>query len=176
MSYILKRCGPPWWFQSFVQQRIFNGASHEQEPYGPKQEEKTERSRKRSVGRVWWNGEMVVGGGKRKKRGEGGAGERLWLIAFCVVLQWFVLQNHWVPGGEMTRQAQTVHHWHFQTMGGSWNEDDIKYFPLFSQESEQIVATWGLVLSGYMSTHSQTKAGKMRWSPVQGFMSHKLLS
>lgn len=107
----------------------------------------------------WWNG---GGGGKREKRGEGGAGERLWLIAFFVVLQWFVLQNHWVLGGEMTRQAQTVHHWH---------EDNIKFFPLFSQESEQ-VATWGLILSGHTSTHGQTKAGKMRWSPVQGFMSH----
>lgn len=116
----------------------------------------------------WW-------GWKEEEKGRGRCRWEV-VIAFCVVLQWFVLQNHWVPGGEMTRQAQTVHHWHFQTMGGSWNEDDIKYFPLFSQESEQIVATWELILSGYMSTHSQTKAGKMRWSPVQGFMSHTLLS
>lgn len=51
MSYILKRCGPAGWLQSFVQQYIFNGASHEQEPYGPRTAgEKREKERGTSVG------------------------------------------------------------------------------------------------------------------------------
>lgn len=44
MSYILKRRGPAGGLQSFVQQRVFNGASHEQEPYGPR-EGKEDRER-----------------------------------------------------------------------------------------------------------------------------------
>jgi len=47
MSYILIWCGPLGGLQSFVQQCIFNGASHEQEPYGPKWGKK---DRGRSVG------------------------------------------------------------------------------------------------------------------------------
>lgn len=57
MSYILIGCVPAGGLQSFVQQCIFNGASHEQEPYGGPGE-----------GSVGWargegGGEMVRGGG-----------------------------------------------------------------------------------------------------------------
>ena len=81
MSYVFKG-GAAGGLLRFVQQRIFEGASHEQEPYGPDQRERErERERERSAGVVegWWNG-----GGKRvmKKenkrrggRGQGGAGE-----------------------------------------------------------------------------------------------------
>lgn len=55
MSYILKGCGPAGGLQSFVQQCIFNGASHEQEPYGPRQE----KERKAEEG-VWVRSEGVV--------------------------------------------------------------------------------------------------------------------
>lgn len=54
MSYVLKRCGR---LQSFVQQCIFNGASHEQEPYVAQKREK--KDRRTSVGGEWWGGEMM---------------------------------------------------------------------------------------------------------------------
>lgn len=40
MSYILKGRVPAGGLQSFVQQCIFNGASHEQEPYGGPREDR----------------------------------------------------------------------------------------------------------------------------------------
>ena len=63
MSYILKRCGPAGGLQSFVQQCIFNRASHEQEPYGPRQEKEGQREAERQRDECrrgvmgWWNGE-----------------------------------------------------------------------------------------------------------------------
>lgn len=60
MSYILKRCGPAGGLQSFVQQCIFNGASHEQEPYGPRQGEKKTEKEREAEGGVWAGSEGVV--------------------------------------------------------------------------------------------------------------------
>lgn len=87
MSYILKGCGPAGGLQSFVQQCIFNGASHEQEPYGPREDRKAEeegQSGERGWGvrgvMEWW-GERGV---KREEKGgrRGCRWDRLWMIGF----------------------------------------------------------------------------------------------
>lgn len=81
MSYILVGRVPAGGLQSFVQQCIFNGASHEQEPYGGPREDRGRDRQSGGWGWVWvrseGGGEMVRGGGgeKRGKGGEGGAGE-----------------------------------------------------------------------------------------------------
>lgn len=93
MSYILKGCRPAGGLQSFVQQRIFNGASHEQEPYGPRQEGQIERQRD-ECGR----GVMVRGiQGEKRKKGEREVQVRLAVIDRCFVLEvalQTLLQNH----------------------------------------------------------------------------------
>lgn len=118
MSYILKGCGPAGGLQSFVQQCIFNGASHEQEPYGPREDRKAEEEGQSGGAWVrgegwggWWNGEGRGVWKERKKGGEGGAGETgcEWLVFMLFVApQWCFLQDHWVPGEETTFRAQTV--------------------------------------------------------------------
>lgn len=111
MSYIPKRCGPAGGLQSFVQQCIFNRASHEQEPYGPRQGE-IDRKREESVGGEWWDGDMVRRN-KREKKGEREVQVRQAVIDWCfvfVVPQCLIsfLQHHWVPGGETTFIAQAA--------------------------------------------------------------------
>lgn len=60
MSYILKRCGSAGGLQSFVQQCIFSGASHEQEPYmAQDRKRETERERE-AAGGVWVRSEGVM--------------------------------------------------------------------------------------------------------------------
>lgn len=81
MGYILKWCGSAGGLHSFVQQCVFNGASHEQEPYMAQDRKGTEnRERQKEECGECRGGEMVRSKKKRsekreKKEGEEGAGE-----------------------------------------------------------------------------------------------------
>lgn len=94
MSYILKRCGLAGGLQSFVQQCIFNGASHEQEPYGPRQEEKD-----RERDRVWEGSDGVVKreGNTRVKREK--KGEREVQVRQAVIDCFFFFLSSWCRSG-----------------------------------------------------------------------------
>lgn len=142
MSYILKRCGPAGGLQSFVQQSIFNGASHEQEPYGPRQEKERQREKERWRDECrrgvmgWWNGE---GGEKRvEKEGEREVQVRQAVIDWCFVFE--VPQRSCKTTGyleERWRFRLRLHpDWLYTTLfkvlacffvleGGGWNEDNI---------------------------------------------------
>lgn len=83
MSYILKGRVPAGGLQSFVQQCIFNGASHEQEPYGGPREDRG-RDRVEGGGCGWGVKGVVKWWGEGGKGGQGGAGETgcEWLAVF----------------------------------------------------------------------------------------------
>ena len=144
MSYILKRCRPAGGLQSFVQQCIFNRASHEQEPYGPKQEKKDRKKKRRtSVGGEWRGGEMMREGKRVKrveKRGEREVQVRQAVIDWCFVF--VVPQRSCRTAGHLVERRRfrlRLHsHWCYHTLfniltcftlfweeGSGWKKDNV---------------------------------------------------